>query len=103
MLDLNERSRLARYCYYLFQVQKQEESGISRDFETFECSANRTTDILGGSLQITSKNIPVTVQARMCLFEDFEKVSHALEGNKEVILKTKPSLRFKYSSRFNVF
>ena len=75
-------------CNNLFQVQRQEESGISRDFEKFVCSANRTTEILGGNLQISTKHIPVRVQARMCLFEDFEKVSQTLEDNNEVILKS---------------
>ena len=86
MLKLKDRLRFTRY---LFQIQRQAESGISREFETFECRANKTTDILGGNLQIISKNLPVTVQARMCLFEDFEKISQTLDGNKEVILKTR--------------
>ena len=48
------------------------------------CDANKATFLLGGNLEITCQKIPVTVQARMCLFEDFDKVNQAVEDNNEV-------------------
>ena len=67
-----------------FQAQEQAKAGISRIFKEFVCKENETTNILGGNLQITTKRFPVTVKARMCLFEDFEGVSKAIARRKEV-------------------
>ena len=67
-----------------FQALEQAKTGISRSFEEFVCKANTTTNILGGNLQITSKRFPVTVKARMCLFEDFEGVSETIARDNEV-------------------
>ena len=66
------------------QVRKQERAGISCFFEPYMCDANKATFLLGGNLEITCQKIPVTVQARMCLFEDFDKVNQAVEDNNEV-------------------
>ena len=71
-----------------FQALEQAKTGISRRFEEFVCKANTTTNILGGNLQITSKRFPVTVKARMCLFEDFETVSETIARDNEVTFGT---------------
>jgi len=49
-------------------------SGILRDFQVFDCPRNTSTPILDGAIIITCKNNPVKVQARMCLFEEFDAV-----------------------------
>ena len=91
-LNLTCRTDLSRQllcCNFwvtpVFQVQKQEKSGISRSFEQYVCGPNKTTSLLGGNLEIECQHLPVTVEARLCRFEDFDKVCKTVEDNNEVI------------------
>ena len=74
-------------CEYGHNLKPQDEqffSGINKDSQEFACSPNATTVILGGAMRITCKDRPMKVEARVCRFENFVKVSEKLREKEKV-------------------
>ena len=60
---------------------------ISRNFEETLCPKNTATVLLGGTVVITCNDNPVKVKARICQFEEFNKISQKLSNEGHVSIK----------------
>ena len=68
-------------------VKEQFIARISRNFEETLCLKNTTTALLGGTVIITCKGNPVKVKARICRFEEFNKISQKLSDEGHVSIQ----------------
>ena len=53
---------------------------IYERFHTYSCQPHTETVIMGGALKIKCRNKPLTVQARLCQQQDFDKIVTKMEG-----------------------
>ena len=74
-------------CFVISQIKIFSASAGTKeeqDFEVFHCPINTVTRILGGAMLVRCTVNPVTVQARICLPTEFDRIADVLSTQKEV-------------------